>query len=198
LPEGLLEIGRGAFEQCISLTEINIPSGLYQINEDVFYNCISLKEINFADSSNLASIGDYAFMRCASLTEINIPASIKYIGDWAFANCGDLSLVAFAENSILKVLGDYCFKDTALVSFTLPNKCYSLGWGVFLNCTDLNSFVLEEGREFTEDATLNLSADNIGYMVFENTNINLESISYTDCLVTYNEIFNLVFAREEI
>ena len=42
-PEGVVEIGNGAFSYCINLEEINIPSTLRRLNKYSFSECIRLK-----------------------------------------------------------------------------------------------------------------------------------------------------------
>ena len=39
LPEGLRELGKGTFESCTMLSEVNIPSTLTELPEAAFYNC---------------------------------------------------------------------------------------------------------------------------------------------------------------
>lgn len=44
LPEGLLNIGSNAFEDCVLVTGIEIPSTVTEIRQDAFKGCTGLKE----------------------------------------------------------------------------------------------------------------------------------------------------------
>ena len=70
IPEGVTEIGGGAFRDCTSLTEITIPNGVTEI-------------------------GWYAFSGCRSLASITIPNSVTYIVGQAFWNCESLADIRF-------------------------------------------------------------------------------------------------------
>lgn len=45
IPNGIIEIGQSAFENCTSLTEITIPNSVIRIGYDAFNKCTSLKSI---------------------------------------------------------------------------------------------------------------------------------------------------------
>ena len=61
-------IGNEAFQNCRSLTSVNIPDSVTSIGSYAFYYCTSLTSITIPDS--VTSIGDGAFYRCTSLTEV--------------------------------------------------------------------------------------------------------------------------------
>ncbi len=47
IPEGVKEIGDGAFEGCTSLASVSIPEGVKEIGDGAFEGCTSLTEINY-------------------------------------------------------------------------------------------------------------------------------------------------------
>ena len=61
IPNGVTEIGEGAFSYCGSLTSITIPDGV-------------------------TSIGNYAFFGCESLASVTVPGSVTSIGEGAFGS----------------------------------------------------------------------------------------------------------------
>ena len=61
-------IGDSAFENCTSLTSIEIPSGVTSIGYNAFNGCTSLTSIEIP--SCVTSIGNLAFYKCTSLTSI--------------------------------------------------------------------------------------------------------------------------------
>ena len=85
---GVTSIGNSAFQNCASLTAINIPDGVTSIGNNAFQYCYSLTAINIPDG--VTSIGNNAFQSCASLTAINIPDGVTSIGGYAFHNCREL------------------------------------------------------------------------------------------------------------
>jgi hypothetical protein len=50
IPEGVVAIGAGAFQNCRALTDISLPEGLTTIGAGTFFYCSSLTEITIPDS----------------------------------------------------------------------------------------------------------------------------------------------------
>ena len=113
---GVTSIGSGAFQNCYSLTAINIPDGVTSIGGSAFYNCYSLTAINVPDGAT--SIGNNAFQNCYSLTAINIPDGVTSIGNGAFA---------------------YCYSLTAI---NIPDGVTSIGNIAFHKCRELYDVVI--------------------------------------------------------
>lgn len=110
LPEGLIEIGEGAFSYCSSIREIIFGNQLKKIGQSTFANCTDLERINvFPDM--LEYIGDYAFKNCVSLKwSLEFPKRIKEIGEGAFDNCiGLKGALSFPEGLIR--IGHYSFRN---------------------------------------------------------------------------------------
>lgn len=92
LPDSLLNIGNGAFYKC-KLGTIDLPEGLLSIGNHAFgYG--NIKEIVFPES--LETIGNRAFESC-DLTEVAIPSNVKYIGSTAFSFCEKLERITVDE-----------------------------------------------------------------------------------------------------
>ncbi|MDE7227952.1 MAG: leucine-rich repeat domain-containing protein [Treponemataceae bacterium] len=93
IPDGVTNIGQGAFEDCTSLESVKIPNGVTEIGRGAFSGCKSLTSVNIPDG--VTSIGDVAFYGCTSLTSVNIPDSVKSIGAYAFCYCYALTGVNY-------------------------------------------------------------------------------------------------------
>lgn len=109
LPDSLIEIGRGAFQQCRKLTRIEIPNHVQVIRADAFSGCTSLQQVLLPDS--LREIGSVdrsrgalstggAFENCARLTEIAIPDSVVMISRKTFKGCNNLKIRSMPRHII--------------------------------------------------------------------------------------------------
>lgn len=96
IPEGVTEIGDGAFAYCSVLTEITIPASVTHIGEDVFWECSALRGIQLPDA--LIKIGNRAFQGCTALCEITLPASMTDIGNSLFNGCKSLNRITISPN----------------------------------------------------------------------------------------------------
>lgn len=80
LPEGIEEIGAGAFADCGQLTEVVLPDSLRAIGSSAFENCASLHRIALPES--LWRIGSRAFAG-APVKTVELARSWKS-GRWSF------------------------------------------------------------------------------------------------------------------
>ena len=67
---GVTSIGNTEFQNCYSLTAINVPDGVTSIGSTAFQNCCSLTAINVPDG--VTSIGSNAFQNCRELYDVVI------------------------------------------------------------------------------------------------------------------------------
>ena len=90
LPEGLIEIGNYAFDNCRQLQSIAFPSTLTQIGAGAFWECSKIEEIRLPLLTNL---GENAFSGCNGLKEVKLPSSLELIGNSAFSGCDSIESV---------------------------------------------------------------------------------------------------------
>ena len=95
VPNGVREIGEGAFLNCFGLESLDL-GGVLDIGPYAFAGDAALSEISLPDGLN--AIGGNAFASCTLLREIVIPASVTKLGDCAFKNCTNLSYVDIEGN----------------------------------------------------------------------------------------------------
>ena len=93
-------IGKSAFENCKSLTSVNIPDSVTSIESSTFMHCSSLTSVTIGNS--VTSIGLGAFYYCSSLTSITIPNSVTHISSQVFQGCSNLTSVTIG-NSITRI-----------------------------------------------------------------------------------------------
>lgn len=84
LPDTIILIGDGAFQDCINLESINLPSKLQRISSYMFEGCKKLKGVTIP--SEVYYIGNEAFADCIAFESIVIPANVTKIGQFAFRN----------------------------------------------------------------------------------------------------------------
>lgn len=158
-PESLTEIGKYAFYQCTSLTDIEVRGNVgyaafalcsklanitfggntTAIDTYAFQDCTALTTITLPNS--LTKISDYAFIRCSALTEITIPASVESIGGiyngGTFSDCTNLSKVEIL--GILSFIPTNCFSNcTSLKTLILGDCIDDIRTRAFSNCSALD------------------------------------------------------------
>lgn len=176
IPSYMDTIGHNAFRDCSSLTTVNFNAtnctSMGTENSPVFENCNSLTMLNIGD--NVTHIPTYAFRGCGGLTSVTIPSSVTTIGAAAFSNCTGLSsmsvssgnshydsrnncnaiiytssdiLISGCKNTIIPNtvtgIGMYAFYGcNGLTSVTIPNSVTSIGNFAFSDCTGLAEVTL--------------------------------------------------------
>jgi hypothetical protein len=145
-------IGAGAFDGCITLTNITIPGSVTNIGNPVFAWCLNLAAIT-VDALNpvYSSAAGVLFDKSQRVLieyppgipgAYTLPNSVTSIGDWAFSSCTNLAGVTMG-NSVTNIGSyafDYCISLTAV---TIPGTVASLGEGAFDDCTNLAGVYLQ-------------------------------------------------------
>ena len=142
LDEEISEIGNRAFQDCSSLTSIEIPDSVTSIGDYAFHDCSSLANVKLG--SSVISIGNYAFAHCTSLVSITIPDSVTSIGIRAFYDCTSLANVTLGSS--VTSIGEDAFRECgSLTSVTIPDSVTSIGADAFSECGSLTSVTLGNG-----------------------------------------------------
>lgn len=85
VPEGILQIGAGAFFNCKGLTRIIIPESVEVIDYSAFEGCAHLDEVKFPSKLKFC-IAENIFKDCVSLKSIELPANFGVVYGGAFEN----------------------------------------------------------------------------------------------------------------
>jgi len=99
IPEGVVEIGEGAFSNNESVRKITIPNTVVKIGQEAFINCISLTDMYMKHS--VVSIGDSAFENCSSIVDFTLPQSVSSLGNDVFSNCTSIETLFLSENIVM-------------------------------------------------------------------------------------------------
>lgn len=210
LQEGIINIGEGAFYECVNLKNIILPDTIEQIESSAFAQC-SLISIDLPN--NITKIGSGAFAGCLNFTEIIIPDSVEELENYAFSRCLNLKEITIPIS--LKLAHKECFDDV------LPEKVIfskgtgeiqdveyesgrniSVPWDYYKGGENLKEVILEEGivkigsRLFCncialEKVVLPTSLEEIGEGTFENC----RSLSKIDLPDSLKKIGKLAFAN---
>lgn len=170
--EGVTNIGKSAFHECETTTQISLPDGITQIGDSAFNYCSALEEIYLSDT--ILTIDRLAFSGCKALTEVRLPKDLTLVSHHAFSNCTLLETVvlgdkvkkidshAFGSCQSLKTInfpeglesiGVWSFRCCyALEHVTLPETVTSLGWSAFGQCRNLKTTNIPEGITVIEDS----------------------------------------------
>ena len=144
IPEGVTEIGYGAFKDCSGLTEINIPKGVTRIENDTFKGCSGLTEINIPEG--VTEIGFNAFEGCSGLTEINIPDGVTTIRSGAFLGCSGLTEINIPDG--VTTIKSRAFEGcSGLTEINIPEGVTEIGYGAFKDCSGLTELKVQPSKE---------------------------------------------------
>ena len=96
IPDGVTNIGQGAFSGCNALTHIVIPDGVTSIGDVAFHGCSGLSNVIMPNS--VARIGERAFYGCSKLVNVTVPDGVTRVGDSVFSQCDRLECVTISSS----------------------------------------------------------------------------------------------------
>ena len=142
IPEGVKEIGSGAFDGCINLTgTLSLPSTLEVIENFAFDLCGFTCELLLPQ--NLNSLGFKAFCGCRGLYgNLILPDGLSKIGGYGFSDCRHLTGLKMSQN--IKEIWEAAFSDCYELNgrLTLPEGLKYIGSSVFRNCKFKGTLIL--------------------------------------------------------
>lgn len=163
LPSGLAAIDKYAFQNCISLTKVDLAevihveeggfvdcvnlievvgSSLTRIHANAFDDCVALETI---DLTNVTQIDEFGFVDCARLSNVNL-ANLTSVGEHAFSGCSSLTLEVGSLSPEFTYVADYAFSGCSVLdSYINLDKATYVGDHAFNECNEikLNSVYLE-------------------------------------------------------
>ena len=160
LPDDLLSIGNGAFEDCSSLTSLSIPNSVNSVGIGAFAYCNSLTSVTIPNSVTTIGVGAFAY--CSSLPIVDnlryadtylvetadkshssfiIKEGTRWIGDYAFVNCSDMTSVTI-PNSVTNIESGAFYGCSNLTSVIIPNSVTNIGGSAFYKCSSLTSLTI--------------------------------------------------------
>lgn len=128
VPDGVTEIGDGAFQYCEQLREVILPDGVAKIGEKAFLWNKQLNHVEIPDS--VTEIGAYAFECCKDLLSVKLPKGLTEISEGLFKD-SDLRTLQIPEG--VTVIRKDAFQYTYLYSVALPEALKTVEAGAFTN-----------------------------------------------------------------
>ena len=140
LPDGLLAIGRMAFNNLKGLTgELKIPNTVKRLNVAAFDVCSGLTgELRIPDSMH--EIEQFSLSNCGFHSLI-IPGSVSHIRHYAFYYCKNITDITI-ENGVTKIGSNAFDECAALTSLSLPYSLRQIGMEAFAGCDNLQTITI--------------------------------------------------------
>ena len=133
-----------AFENCSTLTIINIPSTVETMGERVFKGCTGLKSVSLSDK--LTYLSDEVFENCISLGDITVSSEIRTIGNGAFRGCSSLKSVSLSDK--LEKIKYETFKDCTSLEMVDTRRVFSIEHKAFMNCERLENVTFSDNLQY--------------------------------------------------
>lgn len=102
LPNTLEKIGYMSFAECHKLSAVKKASGTIAdkgiVDTGAFQNCVSLTEVNIPD--NISYLKGYTFIGCEKLNKIFLPKSLKAIGEQGLRTNHNVGIIVFNSSAV--------------------------------------------------------------------------------------------------
>ena len=180
--ENVVEVGKGAFSSCRSLTTINLPSMKIAHDRCLEY-CSSLISLELRDIEEAC---DYSLSGCSSLERLTVASGnldyLKLVGMFCFANCVKLyelpgtNDVQYCENCFYNCIGFN--RDFQIISSSVTGS-------IFYGCTSVNELTFYDVKDFGVDVIKNCpNCFNISFRslsTYPLYNITIHDNAFRDC-----------------
>ena len=137
-PSSIERISKYAFLSCRNLTDVTFNNDISKdaLGRGIFEGCTALYQVNLAD--NTKSLGEAMFKGCSALTTIELPEGFQYLGERCFENSG-LEVLTIPET--ISFIGSYCFNNCKLSKISLPKTLQTIEPYTFAGCDSLGEIV---------------------------------------------------------
>ncbi|MBQ9551680.1 MAG: leucine-rich repeat protein [Clostridia bacterium] len=188
IEDGVTSVGKNAFLNCTSLTDVTLGSGVTSIGIAAFKGCSALPGIVMPNS--VTSIGSYAFAYCRGLTNAVISIHAASIGNYAFLSCCGLTSVLI-PNSVRNIGKSVFSGCNGLREVTIGAQVSLIDTGAFKNCTRLEDVYYPGTSEQWNEISIGTDNDPLTNAALHTGAIYLrvcldldESLTMTDALMS--------------
>ena len=190
IPEGVTEIGYGAFDGCAGITAVTFPNTLRRIGNFAFWGAHMLREIVLPDG--VESVGFRAFYGCLMATRTVIGRGLSDLGIAAFAGCDYQKEIAVDEkNPHFKSLDGVLYTksgDTLIrfpsakltLNFSVPDGVKCIAPFAFCGALHLSSVTLPSSVLYVEREAF-CGCRNLSTVTMLNPNTDCDFSVFDDC-----------------
>ena len=197
VPSSVRFIREYAFYGDAKLEEIDL-SNVEAIGARAFSGCAKLTLNPKKDLRKTYAIGVRAFEDCTSITSINL-TTLRNTGSEAFKGCTALESVVFGEKTKLSYamfaksgvkhvvlyetleIPEYCFAECSeLISVTLKNNIWKIGYGAFCENEKLTTVVFEGSVDIIGEQAF-YDCPELATLTLPNSELTLENYCFFEC-----------------
>ena len=152
VPDGVTEIGEGAFDLNAAVTDVVLPDSVTTIGYGAFFECENLESINIPVAT--VAISDDVFSYCSSLTSIDVAASNPNYSseDGALYNKTKTELLTYPSASgavsirdgVTSIARSAMQGCSAVTSLVIPNSVTHIDHYSFEGCSEITSLTIPD------------------------------------------------------
>lgn len=165
VPDAVETLGMFAFQGCTALQTATLGNGITEVDYGTFLGDYALKSVTLPN--NLETIGAFSFQGCTALKTLTIPQKVKKIANGAFRSTAinftlpEGSLFEVKDEMLLSKDGKtiYYVPNTFRGEVVIPNGIETINGAAFADCKGVSK------------AHLPASIREIKLMAFENTSL---------------------------
>jgi len=144
VPNGVTDIGFGAFAGNDYLTNVVIADSVTNLADQAFYLCDALTGLSLG--TGLVNIGNSVFENCPLAGTLTIPDSVVNIGNYAFyENFSSSSTIALVFGTGVTNIGNYAFFGQPINNLTIPDNVVTIDNYAFADNSSLTNLVIGAG-----------------------------------------------------
>ncbi len=147
IPEGVKEIGPGAFYGNRKITSVTYPSTLEIVGSFAFFFNELLTNPILPES--LREIREFAYSVNMTQTSVTIPDAVEFVGRFAFNGNYRLKSITLSPTSNLTRIGFAAFAGTGIEQFFIPSGVTMISQGAFANSGALQTVFFGENSQLT-------------------------------------------------
>ena len=179
IEHGVTTVPNNVFQNCTSLTEINIPNTVTYIGASAFNGCTLLNSVTFEpNGTEELTYSTSVFQGTTSLATITLPARSHFAGLSGSGSNANFFAQSALEEVYLEdginmetISANFFYSCTNLKSFTVPKSVKEIGASAFYNCISLTSLTFEDGgteglRINDWTASMTMAANNLTELHF--------------------------------
>ena len=164
LSDGITSIGRRAFYGCFNMGgKLVIPTSVKEVKDFAFDNCRSITELEIKNGDIDLGISALSFGYYSSLTTAILPEGLEKIPDSMFDSYSNLTTVKLSAG--LKKIGQTAFRGCeSLTDITIPEGTEEIGYSAFASCKALKEITIPASMK-----SIGMGAFNVCYVFGPNT-----------------------------